>query len=354
MRRILAHSAAVRNEVQFFLERKGSDGHAVMPWVPDLINRLKPYVGKGKLLRGSLLCFSYEMFAGSNPSSKAAAVRYGAALELLHSALLIHDDIMDQDDVRRGQPAIHAQYRHLAQAEALPDSTHFGNSMAICSGDMTLLFAFELLAAPELDSNLQAAMQQLFSRALSDVCAGQMQDLYLGASVQMPPKRTIDRLMQTKTALYTVSLPLVGGATLAGQNAAVIKLLQIVGETAGIIFQIRDDELGIGGDAGQLGKPVGSDVAANKKTLPAYYLFRLSKGSDLRRLEELFGQPDLGVKDLVFVRRCLKKYGVDRAVNNQVEQLSKRARRALSHLDLPDTDKEELESFVTFCARRRI
>ena len=127
------------------------------------------------------------------------------ALELIHSALLIHDDVMDNDDFRRGKPSLHAQYQAVGHKQGLSDRMRFGANMAICGADMCLFMAFGLLDGAPQTAN------KLFADILSEVCDGQMQDIYLQTQTAVPSKRSIYSLMKAKTASYSLSLPLAAG-----------------------------------------------------------------------------------------------------------------------------------------------
>jgi geranylgeranyl diphosphate synthase type I len=352
MKQILDYSAVIRPELEAFIKSKISGGGQLTPWKADFLNRLLPYATAGKLLRASLVCFSYEAFSGqrvNNPVIKAAM-----ALELTHSALLIHDDIMDNDDLRRGQPSLHRQYQSLATGEKLADADHFGTSMAICGGDAALFLAFELLASCQAAPQVQATVQQLFVNQLVTTCAGQMQDLYLEARPDMPSKKAIHELMQTKTASYSLSLPMAIGAALAGQTAATLTKLQNIGISAGTIFQIRDDELGIMGKADEIGKPVGSDITEGKKTLVYYYLLRNCSASEYEKAKAIFGNPIATPEDIEYIQKLVKRHKIPQLLNNEVSRLEKAAIKHINGLSVSIKNKAEFKELVRFCGNRSL
>ncbi|MGZ5496539.1 MAG: polyprenyl synthetase family protein, partial [Candidatus Aminicenantales bacterium] len=133
----------LRDDVTAFLASKRGDVSRLRPWGPDVLQRLRTFTLKGKMIRGGLVALGCDMAGGR---AGAAAVRAGTALELIQSGLLIHDDIMDRDARRRGAPSIHEQYTLLAESPGTPEAAHFGTSMAICAGEISIFLAFEALA----------------------------------------------------------------------------------------------------------------------------------------------------------------------------------------------------------------
>src|SRR5882757_3619132 len=242
MEPILAYSPELRAGLHAFIESKRLATDPTFPWEVDFLDRLEPFATGGKLLRGAVVCFSYTAFSERHPDS--TVLNAAMALELAHSALLIHNDIMDGDDLRRGRPSIHCQYRSLAEQRNLLRGDEFGVHVALCGGDIALLYAFELLGRSRSDSNMVTSPQRLFTDQMISTCVGQIQDLYFEACPDLPTKKAIYDLMETKTAAYTIALPLTMGAALARKSGSVLQKLQAIGIAAGTIFQIRDDELG--------------------------------------------------------------------------------------------------------------
>jgi geranylgeranyl diphosphate synthase type I len=224
-------------------------------WGKDSIDKLLPFVTSGKSIRGGLVLFAYESCGGTDTQKALLAA---GAIELIHSGLLIHDDIMDQDSLRRGKPSIYTQY------ETLPNVTnpkHFGTSMGINLGDLCFFLGFNMLAqsAPTL--------MPMATEEFSKVVMGQMQDV---AGGQIQRKLSADEVISIyryKTARYTFSVPLMVGSTLALADQAIISRLEHLGEAMGLLFQIRDDELNASGDSEISGKSTGSDVANHKQTI---------------------------------------------------------------------------------------
>ena len=213
--------------------------------VPGYIEQIKTYVGSGKCVRGCLVL-----------NTSPGAVKLAAAMELLHSGLLMHDDIMDRDETRRGLPSMHSAYRGLF----MRDADHYGSSMAIGAGDLCYFYAFDLISQCTNSAELMCAI----TKELIHVGTAQMNEVYYSSSNYEPSKKEIMDVYRYKTARYTFSLPLMLGCIHTGENYA--HYVQY-GEDVGIAFQIRDDWLNLFGDSAVTGKPVGSDIRENKKTL---------------------------------------------------------------------------------------
>ena len=349
MKQIMNHGPAIHKTLQAFIREKKSEAGNNTLWANDFFTRLAPYATTGKLLRGCLVCFGYEAFSGQPADKNEAVMNAALAIELTHSALLMHDDIMDGDELRRGQPAMHRQYQTMGEGKGWHHPERFGVNMGICAGDATLFLAYGFLAQPGMNNRAR----QLFADHLAQTCFGQMQDIASEASPDTPTKRDIYKLMRAKTATYTLSLPLAMGAALAGQPWQTLRNLQAIGDTAGTIFQIRDDELGVVGDTSKTGKPVGADIREGKKTLIYYYLMKSCGADERQRLRAIFGNPNCMDDDIQYVQQSIKRHRIPELLNQDIATLQKRALTALKQLDVPATAKTELRSLVTFCATRQ-
>jgi geranylgeranyl diphosphate synthase type I len=319
-------------------------------WLKDFLQRLDVFMQGGKHMRGNLVCYIYTVCCGKEPSEKV--LNAAIALELMHAGLVIQDDIIDQDDRRRGKPSIHHQYRLLAEQRKLADAKSFGETMAICASDMTMFFAYELLSAS--CNNLKAVSELLaeFTKSLTRVCEGQMQDIYYGASPIRPDKPAIFDLMRLKTASYSLALPMVMGSILAGASKNRQDSLRNLGLDIGIIFQIRDDELGALGDTKSLGKPVGSDIREGKKTLLHYYLFKNCSKAEKKRLDAIFGNDSADNEDIKYVQNAMKSHKIPELLARDITELRNAAFLKIDKLKLPGSTKRELKDLVSFCATR--
>ncbi|HXR49785.1 MAG TPA: polyprenyl synthetase family protein [Verrucomicrobiae bacterium] len=347
MENILSYQKTLAADLaQYFSDR--ADMKNTNPWHVDITAQLEQYLTGGKLLRGSLVCFAHEAFGGE---LLQAARRTAMALELTHSALLIHDDVIDRDALRRGRAAMHLRYQALATTA---DAAHFGESMAICVADAAIFLAFERLASVDIPAVPRQRLITFFTKALVTVCAGQMLDIELGYMRGGVKKRDILMVMEQKTAAYSITLPLVAGAILADQPDTVIRALSDLGRLVGIIFQIRDDELGVFGDPEKTGKPAGSDIKEGKKTLLYYYLMQRCSGSEKRRLLSIFGNQQVSSDNIDYVRQVMIRAQVPSTVNREVKALSRQAAKLIADLPLTPSGQADLLGFLSFCAKRDV
>ncbi|MFW6227849.1 MAG: polyprenyl synthetase family protein [Alkalispirochaeta sp.] len=315
-------------------------------WGEDLTRRLGEYALRGKLLRGAFVPFSYWIFSG-NDAYPPAAIDAGVAMELLQSFLLIHDDIMDQDDLRRGLPSIHRQYREIAPR----NGDQYGLSMGICAGDVSAFLAMQRLAAGDLDPSTKERVLRLVSEEIILVGLAQMQDVHHGYVRDVSEEAVLD-VYTYKTGRYTFSLPMAIGAIIAGADQGKIEILMHLGESLGRIFQIRDDRLGTLEETAATGKSTGSDIREDKKTIYRTYLFdRLPENDPVR---SVFGKRELSEEEILTVRSALREHGVISDVDALVEREGQRSRDLISELALGTAGTDALTALLQFNLERTV
>ncbi len=317
-----------------------------VPWANDTIERLKRFISNGKLLRGVLVTFTEEFLYGSYSEN---AFKIATAIELIQTTLLINDDIIDRDNFRRGSKAIHYQYTELAKTLGIhDDSYHFGEAMGLCASYYSAFLAIKTLSEMDgLSLDLYKHIFNKFSSLMSIVGFGQMEDVFLSYVKENFTEEDIISTYVYKTSIYSFSLPMVMGALLGMKNYIDEKLIQeleFIGSNLGVIFQIRDDEIGIFSNNHILGKPVGSDIKENKKTLFTYYLLQLSSEEDKSILNKIFGKKDLTPEDIQTIRNMVRKYKIKSKVNEKIQYLSNTLKEKLKKLDV----NEKFKSFVLF------
>ncbi len=300
------------------------------PFAPELLRRIFDFTSRGKMIRGALVSIGAGLAGEIVPP---AALPLGAAMELFQSALLIHDDIMDRDEVRRGEITFHTRYAREAQEAGVGESLHLGEGLGICAGDVAICLAFRLVARAGELSGKGAELVSLCSREMVRVGAAQMSDIAWGCGWGEPSVEEVLNLYRYKTGRYTFSLPLSAGALAAGAAADYCRRLEQFGELIGVIFQIRDDELGLFGDQAETGKPVGSDIAEGKKTI--YYLaLRDVAGDELAdRLGEIFGSGQVSPRDIEEVRSYAENYGIRKMVDQRVLRIRGEAEAVLDEIE---------------------
>jgi geranylgeranyl diphosphate synthase, type I len=346
----------IAKELARVLAEMQPDLARVNRWADDATDRLAAFAVQGKMVRGGLLLLSYQMLAGNGsgraPKPPRAVVRAAAAVELLHSALLIHDDIMDNDRLRRGFRTIFAQYESLGARGRADDAAGFGRNMGICAGDVAFFIATDIVARLGVDAERRLALQALLARELSYVGLAQMQDVSFGAFSRTPPVRDVYTLYLYKTARYTFSLPLMAGALLAGRSGKILKTLAELGEYLGVVFQARDDEIGVFGTEGETGKPVGSDIREGKKTLLYIEFLRRAGGAEKRKLAGLAGKAALAPSDVAMVRWAIERSGARKRLKDMMAELASRADKIIGSLRIPESHREILREICAESMQR--
>ena len=315
---------------------------SISPLGAQLAERLETYARAGKMIRGILVRLGYELCAAEAPDAAMDAVldRAGAAMEFLQAGLLIHDDIMDRDVLRRGQTTVHAQYERDAAESCATDPAHHGVSLGVCAGDVAFFLGFHALAALPVPPAFEARARQVAAFSAQELCwvgVAQMQDVRNGGggNDSDPDPAQILRVYRYKTGRYTFSLPLVIGAMLAAAGPAYVEALDQAGENLGVLFQLKDDELGIFGDAAQSGKRADSDVRENKKTLLRHFLFAAADEALRTKLDGIFGNLEPGPEGLRAVREALEATGARAKVREYMHCFALEASERIASLPAP-------------------
>ncbi|MGA2639781.1 MAG: polyprenyl synthetase family protein [Spirochaetia bacterium] len=355
--------ARIASTLRRFLDEKKVELARVNPMGPDAAERLIQFSLRGKMIRGCLVHLGWSI-AGSGgtdetgtpalPRATEAVTTVGAAMELFHSGLLVHDDIMDRDLVRRGKPSIFQQYAGIASRERRTDPEHVGQALGICAGDVACFMAFELLARTRAPAAVICSVLELCARELSAVGIAQMQDVSWGASKSGVDVEDILRMYTHKTGRYSFSLPLLAGAMIAGATEGLRGALGAFGESIGLLFQIRDDELGLFGDERELGKPVGSDVREGKKTLIFSSLMAAADPEERRRLDGIFGNPRATPADIDYVRVLASSAAARARIEAITTTLIEKAHTGIRALSSgTEEDRAALRGLLDFTTSRR-
>jgi geranylgeranyl diphosphate synthase type I len=310
-----------------FLVEKGTRFSAINTLGKDVCDRIYDFAIQGKMIRGGLVSLGFTMSRNGHfpKAGPQAMIRAGTAVELFQSALLMHDDIVDRDQVRRGFGSVFYQYAQMADRAGIADAYHLGESLGICAGDIAYFLAFEVLSRLEIDPPIYRRIQKLVSQELAYVSIAQMQDILWGASNKSVTDEEVLRMYLYKTGRYTFSLPLMIGGLLAEQNEQTLTLLEKIGENMGIIFQLKDDEIGLFGDQSEIGKPAGSDIREGKKTLYYGLLQKRASSEDLARIAYLIGNPDINDRDVQYYRNLVVRLGIFEEVRSLTETLADKA-----------------------------
>lgn len=293
----------------------------------------------GKRSRPRLVMLAYRQLGGADFSSAAALA---GAYELLHSALIIHDDVIDRDFVRRGSPNVSGHYRNRARRTGLSSEAaeHAGVSAGVLAGDLALSGAHRLLRTVEAPMLVRQRLNDILDEAVFSSVGGEILDIEHSLSPQMPSLEDIAQTAHRKTSVYSFEAPLQSGAVLAGAAEPVVTALTSFGRFAGIAYQIADDILGVFGAESRTGKTSCGDLREGKRTVLLSYA---ATRPEWRSIGPLIGRPDMTAADAASVRSALISCGAkDYAVNLAAEN----AHLAAMHLDsggVPDGLRDSLD-----------
>ncbi len=315
----------------------------------DVEEKLMPLVKRGKMVRAFLVRHAYSFFRDDQPEDLLKA---GGAVELAHTGLLIQDDVIDRDKMRRGLTAIHIQYSQQAEEEGYDEPGHYGESMANCLGDTAFFLGFRLLCDLEAEGDIRHRICSHYSEALAAVGLGEMQDIDMAFSNGEVSKEEVLEMYRQKTARYTFSLPLAIGAELSGESRQTINTLESIGEKLGVLFQIKDDELGLFGNPDETGKPVGSDLEEKKKTLHLLRLLESLDETDRKRLrDKLNGQ--VSRQEGEEILELMRQENIQEKIETKMKQLRSGIEEQLEASDLPVNARQELLGLADFCMNRK-
>lgn len=311
-------------------------------WSKDIAPRLKDFSLRGKMVRSNLVLLIASI-SGQNLTEDIYKV--ATSVEILHASLLVHDDIMDNDTQRRGKESIFFQYQKLAQQKQAEDWQNIGKSLAICVGDLGFFLAYKLISSTNLSPDKLIRIYQELNKELIIVGLGQMQDIAYTYESEIS-ENDILNLYKYKTGRYTFSLPFTLGSILANQPPSTISQLQNIGEQIGLIFQLKDDELGMFGTTEQIGKPIGSDIREGKKTLYYYYLMHESTEEERGKASQIFGNKQITEKEIDYIKNIVKKYDIQSKIEKHMQSLQYDITTKINLLPIKKTHQDKLNELV--------
>ena len=328
--------AAVADRLADFLAGKHAMLAEISPDTLVLIDSIKALVTGGKRMR-ALLCYWGWRGAGGAPDSPEI-IMAGAALELFQAAALIHDDIIDRSDTRRGGPSVHRQFGtlHRSNGWAL-DEERFGYAAAILTGDLCLSFSEEMFAA--IGAGAGSRARAVFNIMRAEVMAGQYLDILEEVSGPTKPHQTaVDRasaIIRYKSAKYSSEHPLVLGGALAGGTTELLAGYSAFALPLGEAFQLRDDVLGVFGDPEETGKPAGDDLREGKRTVLVGLTIDAAQGADRDFVDTHLGRADLGEAEIARLCAIMVDSRALARTEEMISDLSGTAFAALADLPIP-------------------
>ncbi len=316
-----------------FFTREKEEAKRIGKRTKEALEFLWEMTKKGKKVRGALTMLGYEIAGGKN---KKKALCLGLALEIFHSAILIHDDILDRDTLRRGAPTCWNFWRKRAQEEEIKDPYHFGVSMAINTGDLGFYLAQKALRLASFSSRTRDTVNEFFEEILLKVVYGQILDISNSIWAGFSEKEIL-KVFYFKTALYTGSGPLLLGYKAGGGDEQNIEnSLRIFGENIGWAFQLRDDILGVFGDPAKTGKSVGGDIREGKNNIVVLKALKSLKRSEREKILSLLSKKGrVSQKEIREIVRIIEKSESRQEVEKEILRYYKTALKEAQKLPAP-------------------
>jgi geranylgeranyl diphosphate synthase type I len=343
--------AAVQSTLDEFLAEQGEILTDISADLGPFRTWLGELVSGGKRLRPAFCVWGY---LGAGGTDLAAGLRAATSLELLQACALIHDDVMDDSDTRRGKPAAHRRFATLHRGSSwLGDAGRFGDGAAILLGDLCLSWADEMLYRSGFGPEPLGRAKRVYDRMRTELMAGQ----YLDLLEQARGGGSVDRsllVVRYKSAKYTIERPLHMGAALAGADESFLAALSAYGLPLGEAFQLRDDLLGVFGDPAQTGKPAGDDLREGKRTLLVATAMQRATPEQAEHLREGLGDPHLGPEANEELRGIIVATGAVDEVESVIARRTAEALGALAAMGLSEEAHAALTALSVAATARSV
>ena len=305
----------------------------------------------GKRLRPAFAWWGWRGAGGADIEQALNAV---ASLEFLQACALIHDDVMDGSDTRRGLPSAHRRFASVHRQSAwLGSPESFGVGAAILLGDLCLSWADEMLMSSGLDAESLRRAKSIYDEMRTELMAGQYLDLLEQARGGGDAQRAM-LVVRYKSAKYTIERPLHLGAALAGADPQIMAAYTGYGLPLGEAFQLRDDVLGVFGDPGETGKPAGDDLREGKQTVLVATAMDRATPAQAAQIRRHLGDPGLDTEGVQQLRTIITETGALAEVESVIETLTDEAVASLDSVSLAPPATEVLTGLAYAATRRSV
>ena len=359
---------AVSADISDFLSEQSSVLDSMGPELVPMHLMASQMLCGGKRLRPAFCVWGYIAAAG-NPSDEELKPLLTAAgsLDVLHVSALIHDDLMDSSDLRRGRPAAHRQFEALhANAGWLGDSPAFGRAGAILLGDLLLMWSAQMLHSADVDQSALERALPIVEAMRTEVTCGQYLDMVAQAhplrkrapaigSLKPTIELALDdasRVVEYKAARYTVQRPCQIGAAIGGGDDELYFALGAYGSPLGRAFQFRDDLLGVFGDPQVTGKPAGDDLREGKRTVLVAHAYAHASDDGQKLLLQRLGDPGLDETGISELQQVIVESGARDAVESMINEYHERALKALHDTEITEEGRAGLTALADAAVRR--
>ncbi len=347
--------AAVSSALSDFLDRQRSTLAAMDQTLVPLVDEVRAVAEGGKRLRPAFAYWGWRgaRDAGHAPvEDDAAVLRAVAALEFVHASALVHDDVMDGAQTRRGRPATHIGFATRHTDSGLGGAAEvFGTGAAILVGDLSLVWSDELLRCSGLSAPARSRARAVWDTMRTEVTAGQYLDL-LHAAGGLPGSDGALTVARYKSAGYTVQRPLQLGVAIAGGDQQLLDVCTAIGLPLGEAFQLRDDVLGVFGDPAVTGKSADDDLREGKQTLLIALTEQATDAAGRRLLADVLGTPTAGPTEFDAVRALIDGTGARARVEDRIATRTAEARAAIEAAPLAEDARAALDALAVAATSR--
>jgi geranylgeranyl diphosphate synthase, type I len=341
----------VQENINNFLKEQKPILDNVSPAAGKMIDFAQDFLSGGKRLRAA---FCYWGYKGAGGVAEKEILHAASALEFLQGCALVHDDVMDASDTRRGKPSIHKRFEQLHQnGKWAGNEELFGIGGAVLLGDLMLSWADQMLLTSGIDEIALKRGKNLYDLMRTELMAGQYLDLYSQAKRGGSIDEALN-VIRFKSAKYTIERPLHLGCQLAVDDAELIQSFTNYGLPLGEAFQLRDDLLGVFGDPEETGKPAGDDLREGKRTVLIELAFKAADQTQTAVLDELFGKTDLSSNEVNQLREVIQATGALEKVESLINQLFDKSQSALAVSSITAEAKTALSELAVAATSRRL
>lgn len=343
------YKSKIDRRLRNFLEERVRRVKNISPAAKEMMEHVLEFnLRGGKRIRPILVILGFQSCGGKNDEIYDAAL----AVELMESYLLIHDDIMDQDDIRRGYLSMHKVYENkLKRKYGLKDAKRYGESMAMIAGDILAVLGTEALLDTSFNYKLKLKAIERFNRAVVNTCFGQALDIGCSISKNLC-ENDISQVNKLKTAIYTFEAPLQIGAILANAKKNDLEVLSRYAIPLGMAFQLQDDILGLYGTRQKIGKPVASDIREGKRTILIQKAIELASKSEGSFIESCLGNRQIIDKDISRLRQIVKECGALDYVKEKSRLHTEEAILVMAKSNLKSPGKKDLIELSEYILNR--
>ena len=343
----------VHKALEDFLSRQADALEAVSPDCAPMLEASADLMRGGKRLRPA---FCYWAWRGAGGVDSEPIVTASAALEFFQAAALIHDDVMDDSDTRRGMPAVHRRFATLHRGSGWTgDGERFGLAGAVLVGDLCLVWSDEMFTGSGLAPAELARGRRVFDQMRTELMGGQYLDMLeqaVAAQRQHGAVQRARRVIQYKSAKYTIEHPLLIGGLLAGADDDLLASYTAYGLPLGEAFQLRDDVLGVFGDPAGTGKPAGDDLREGKRTVLVAKAVERATPAQAAVVRRLLGDQHLEPSGVDALREVMVSTGALAAVEELITELVAQSRAALACSAVGEPARQVLADLVDAATAR--